>query len=75
MISFKLGTTGGWDPTPLFFVSVAFKRLRFSVSPLEATVPGLLVSVASKQLSEAWKLNGQSLAGGSGSTREKAPRE
>jgi hypothetical protein len=36
--------------TPLFFVSVASKGLRIRVNPLDATLMGILVSVASKEL-------------------------
>ena len=39
-------------PHPLFFVSVASKRLRTSVSPLFATHTSVSVSVASKGLSD-----------------------
>jgi hypothetical protein len=38
------------NPTPLFFVSVASKGVRFSVSPLDATLVRWLVSVAFKGL-------------------------
>jgi len=40
----------GTGPSPLFFVSVASKRLRFPVNPLFATLVGMLVSVADKGL-------------------------
>jgi hypothetical protein len=38
----------GGVPTPLFFVSVAFKGVRFSVNLLSATVAGGSVGVAAK---------------------------
>jgi hypothetical protein len=38
------------DVTPVFFVSVASKRLGFPVSRLESTLTGVLVSVADKGL-------------------------
>jgi hypothetical protein len=37
-------------PSPLFFVSVASKGLRFPVSDLESTLTGGRVSVASKEV-------------------------
>ena len=40
---------------PVFFVSVASKRLSFSVSHLESTLTGMLISVVSKGL-EGWRL-------------------
>jgi hypothetical protein len=41
------------NPTPLFFVSVAFKGFSFFVSLLFAAVAGSFVSVAAKGLTEA----------------------
>jgi len=38
----------GETPTPPFFVSVASKGVRFFVNPLDATLVGWLVSVASE---------------------------
>jgi hypothetical protein len=38
--------------SPRFFVSVASKELRVSVNPLDATLMGILVSVADKGLRE-----------------------
>jgi hypothetical protein len=40
----------GASPLPVFFVSVAFKELRFPVNPLKSTLMGIFVSVASKRL-------------------------
>jgi hypothetical protein len=39
--------------SPLFFVSVASKGLRFSASLLESTLMGIFVSVASKEVTGA----------------------
>lgn len=50
----KIGRFESWEiaghPTPWVFVSVAYKRVRFSVSRLFATVAGKFVSVADKGL-------------------------
>jgi hypothetical protein len=50
----------GWEserrraefPTPLLFVNVASKRFSPSVSPLDATLAGRNINVASKELKE-----------------------
>jgi hypothetical protein len=39
---------GWWDPHPPFFVSVASKGVRFSITPLDATLVGRLAGAASK---------------------------
>jgi len=39
-------------PPPPFFVSVAFKEVSFSISPFDATLPGILVSVVYKGLTD-----------------------
>ena len=44
------GADESWIPSPLFFVSVAAKELRFSVSLLESTLVGPHVGVDSKRL-------------------------
>jgi hypothetical protein len=44
----------GGVPTPLFFVSVAFKGVSFAVSLLFASLAGSFISVAAKGLMGAW---------------------
>ena len=39
---------GRWTPSPCFFVSVDSKELSFPLSPLDATLVGWCISVASK---------------------------
>ena len=45
-------TPKGGAPTPLFFVNVASKGFSSSVSPLDATLAGKTINVASKELKE-----------------------